>query len=86
MKGRRIGGVALDVYEEAASLFFRDHSEQAIPDDAFARLLTFPNVLITGHHVFFTQEALTNIARTTLKNATQFEDGTEDEKCVVKST
>lgn len=86
LKDRRIGGVALDVYEEEASLFFRDHSEQAIPDDAFARLLTFPNVLITGHQGFFTQEALTNIARTTLKNATQFEGGTPDVKCVVKST
>lgn len=84
LKNRRIAGVALDVYEEEASLFFRDHSENAIPDDLFARLLTFPNVLITGHQGFFTHEALTSIARTTLQNALDFANGTPNPSCIVK--
>ncbi|MEZ6042718.1 MAG: 2-hydroxyacid dehydrogenase [Planctomycetaceae bacterium] len=75
LKTQHVRGVALDVYEEEASLFFTDHSEQAIPDDVFARLLTFPNVLITGHQGFFTSEALTRIAETTVANAQSFRDG-----------
>ncbi len=72
LKSGHIQGVALDVYEEEASLFFSDHSAQAIPDDIFARLLTFPNVLITGHQGFFTEEALSRIAQTTVSNAISF--------------
>ncbi len=86
LKHQKIGGVALDVYEEEASLFFRDHSDFAIPDDVFARLLTFPNVLITGHQGFFTKEALANIADTTLRNAASFETGNPDSKCLVRAT
>src|SRR3546814_8133800 len=56
LKSGRIGGLALDVYAEGADLFFEDLSAQVIQDDVFARLLTFPNVLITGHQGFFTQE------------------------------
>ncbi|WP_180900439.1 2-hydroxyacid dehydrogenase [Martelella soudanensis] len=74
LKSGRIGALALDVYEEEEDLFFRDLSSTVIRDDVFARLLTFPNVLITGHQGFFTQEALHNIARTTLANITAFED------------
>jgi D-lactate dehydrogenase len=75
LKSGRIGSLGLDVYEEEADLFFEDLSSTVIQDDVFARLLTFPNVLITGHQAFFTREALDNIARTTLANATAFELG-----------
>jgi D-lactate dehydrogenase len=75
LKGGRIGALGLDVYEEEADLFFEDLSDTVIQDDVFARLLTFPNVLITGHQGFFTREALANIAETTLANATAFATG-----------
>ncbi len=75
LKSEKIGHLGLDVYEEEADLFFEDLSERIIQDDVFARLLTFPNVLITGHQGFFTGEALTSIAETTLENATAFETG-----------
>ncbi len=75
LKSGRIGAVALDVYEEETDLFFEDLSAQVIQDDVFARLLTFPNVLITGHQGFFTKEALEAIARQTANNLTNFEDG-----------
>jgi len=68
-----IGSVGLDVYEEEEELFFQDLSSTIIPDDVFARLLTFPNVLITGHQAFFTEEALTAIAETTIANISAFE-------------
>lgn len=75
LKSEKIGHLGLDVYEEEEDLFFEDLSERIIQDDVFARLLTFPNVLITGHQGFFTEEALTAIAETTLDNATAFETG-----------
>jgi D-lactate dehydrogenase len=75
LKTGTIGYLGLDVYEEEADLFFEDLSHQVIQDDVFARLLTFPNVLITGHQAFFTAEALRNIAATTLANITAFERG-----------
>jgi D-lactate dehydrogenase len=70
LKRGRIGSVALDVYEEEGSLFFEDRSQQIIHDDVFARLLTFPNVLITAHQAFLTREALDAIAEVTLANVT----------------
>ncbi|KFG69696.1 2-hydroxyacid dehydrogenase [Microvirga sp. BSC39] len=73
LKDGTIGYLGLDVYEEEADLFFEDLSQRFIGDDVFARLLTFPNVLITGHQAFFTEEALTNIADTTIGNITAFE-------------
>jgi len=73
LKDGTIGHLGLDVYEEEADLFFEDLSQRFIDDDVFARLLTFPNVLITGHQAFFTEEALTNIAETTIGNITAFE-------------
>ncbi len=76
LKVGQLGALGLDVYEEEADLFFEDLSAQVIQDDIFARLLTFPNVLITGHQGFFTEEALTNIAETTLANLTALECGT----------
>ena len=75
LKSGKIGYLGLDVYEEEADLFFEDLSDSVVRDDVFARLLTFPNVLITGHQAFFTSEALTNIARTTIANIDAFERG-----------
>lgn len=72
LKSGTLGSLGLDVYEEEGDLFFQDLSDVIIADDVFARLLTFPNVLITGHQAFFTKEALTNIAETTLANVSAF--------------
>ncbi len=75
LKTGKIGLLGLDVYEEEADLFFEDLSTQVIQDDVFARMLTFPNVLITAHQAFFTRQALEAIARETLANITAFERG-----------
>lgn len=72
LKRGHLGGLALDVYEEEAALFFEDRSSELIADDVFARLMTFPNVLITAHQAFFTEEALAAIAEVTLANARAF--------------
>ncbi len=68
LKTGKLGGVGLDVYEEEDGLFGRDHSGEIIADDVFARLLTFPNVVITGHQAYFTEPALRAIAETTVDN------------------
>jgi D-lactate dehydrogenase len=73
LKSGKIGYLGLDVYEEEEQLFFEDRSGLIISDDVFSRLLTFPNVIITGHQAFFTREALENIAATTIDNITKFE-------------
>jgi D-lactate dehydrogenase len=75
LKSGHIGYLGLDVYEEEEHLFFRDLSAQVIQDDVFARLLTFPNVLITAHQAFFTREALHAISSITLENVSAFERG-----------
>lgn len=72
LKDGRLGSLGIDVYEEEAHLFFRDLSDVVLQDDVFARLLTFQNVLITGHQAFFTVEALTAIAETTIDNVDAF--------------
>jgi len=77
LKSEQIGYLGLDVYEEEADLFFENLSERVIQDDVFTRLLTFPNVLITSHQAFFTQTALSQIARVTMENLTAFEAGGE---------
>lgn len=77
LKRRKIGGAALDVYEEESRYFFTDWSVDVIRDDVLARLLTFPNVIITSHQAFLTSDALSAIARTTLQNIKDFEDGRE---------
>ena len=74
LKSGRIGYLGLDVYEEEEDIFFEDRSGLILSDDVFARLLTFPNVIITGHQAFFTREALLNIAATTIDNITKFEN------------
>lgn len=75
LKTEKIGAAGLDVYEEEENIFFEDHSAQVLQDDTLARLLTFPNVLITSHQGFLTKEALQKIAETTLQNITDFEKG-----------
>lgn len=72
LKSRRLGGVALDVYEEEESLFFEDHSGEILQDEELARLLTFPNVLVTAHQAFLTREALNGIADVTTENLIRF--------------
>jgi len=83
LKSRKIGSAGLDVYEEEGDYFFEDFSAEAISDDVLARLLTFPNVLITAHQAFFTREALASIAETTLENVRLFfeEDKLPNEIC-----
>jgi D-lactate dehydrogenase len=68
LKSGQVGGVALDVYEEEEGIFFEDLSGEILHDDELARLLTFPNVLVTAHQAFFTHEALSEIARVTVEN------------------
>jgi D-lactate dehydrogenase len=75
LKSGKVGYLGLDVYEEEEQIFFEDRSGLIISDDVFSRLLTFPNVIITGHQAFFTREALENIAATTMDNITRFENG-----------
>lgn len=75
LKSGHLGYLGLDVYEEEADLFFEDLSNQVITDDVFSRLLTFPNVVITGHQAFFTAEALQAIAETTVANMDAFAAG-----------
>lgn len=75
LKSGHIGSAGLDVYEEEEGLFFEDLSGQILQDDKLARLLTFPNVLLTSHQAFLTEEALRNIAEVTLQNISDFENG-----------
>ena len=84
LKQRTIGYVGLDVYEEEAGLFFHDMSDEIIQDDVFVRLMTFPNVLVTGHQGFLTREAITAIAETTIANLSAYEDGELPEERVVR--
>lgn len=79
LKRGQMGAVGLDVYEEEDGLFFHDRSDQIMMDDAFARLTTFHNVLVTGHQAFFTHEALEQIAETTIRNLSDFEAGRANE-------
>jgi D-lactate dehydrogenase len=75
LKSGQIGSLGLDVYEQESELFFEDLSDQIIQDDTFARLMTFPNVIITGHQAFFTEDAMRSISEVTLSNITQVELG-----------
>jgi D-lactate dehydrogenase len=75
LKARRLGAAGLDVYEEEEGVFFQNLSEEILQDDTLVRLLSFPNVLITSHQGFLTQEALANIAETTLGSISAFESG-----------
>lgn len=75
LKSGRVGSLGLDVYEQEGDLFFEDLSSTIVADDVFQRLLTFPNVIITGHQAFFTREALAAIASTTIANIDDFAAG-----------
>ena len=75
LKSGKLSALGLDVYEEEGDLFFEDLSNRVIQDDVFSRMLSFPNVIITGHQAFFTQPALEAIATETLANITAFEQG-----------
>lgn len=74
LKNGKLGYLGIDVYEQEADLFFNDFSESIIQDDVLMRLMSFPNVLITAHQGFFTEEALTQIAQVTLQNLSDFEN------------
>ncbi|MDI6524515.1 2-hydroxyacid dehydrogenase [Pseudomonas otitidis] len=75
LKSGQLGYLGLDVYEEEANLFFEDRSDLPLQDDVLARLLTFPNVIVTAHQAFLTREALAAIARTTLDNISAWASG-----------
>ena len=75
LKTKKLGYLGLDVYEQESELFFKNHSDEINQDDIFSRLVSFKNVLITGHQGFFTQEALAEIANTTLLNALEVNEG-----------
>lgn len=84
VKQGKVGGLALDVYEEEAAYFYEDMSGRIIQDDQLMRLMTFPNVLITSHQGFFTDEALSSIARTTVENLSAFaSDGTSPNEVTI---
>ncbi|MEA4850884.1 MAG: 2-hydroxyacid dehydrogenase [Paludibacter sp.] len=74
LKSKKIGAAGLDVYEEESEYFFEDRSNRVMDDDILARLLSFNNVIVTSHQAFFTQEAMHNIAETTLQNIQDFID------------
>ncbi|WP_345813000.1 2-hydroxyacid dehydrogenase [Paraburkholderia sp. PREW-6R] len=76
LKDGQLGHLGLDVYEEESGLFFEDHSNLPLQDDVLARLLMFPNVIVTAHQAFFTREAMAEIARTTLDNVAAWQAGT----------
>ena len=73
IKERKIGAACLDVYDEEQDVFFHDFSGHIVADDVLARLISMPNVIVTSHQAFLTEEALSNIAETTVKNILQFE-------------
>ncbi len=72
LKSGKVGAAGLDVYEEESDYFFKDHSNEVMNDDMLARLLSFPNVIVTSHQAFFTHEAYTNITEMTLQNIDDF--------------
>ena len=83
LKTGQVGYLGLDVYEEETDLFFENYSNQVLQDDTFARLQTFPNVIITGHQAFFTREALDAIGKVTIKNLSALEQGDFAQACLV---
>jgi len=77
LKNNKFRGVGLDVYEYEEGVFFKDHSSLGLTDESLLRLMSFPNVLITSHQAFFTEEALENIARISLENIEAFLNGSD---------
>ena len=72
IKSRKVGAACLDVYEEESDVFFEDNSGHIMEDDTLARLISMPNVIVTSHQAFLTEEALSNIAEVTAKNISDF--------------
>jgi D-lactate dehydrogenase len=85
LKSGRLGALGIDVYEQEGALFFHDRSSDIIIDDVFQRLMTFPNVLVTGHQGFFTTEAMREIAEVTIQNMRCLADGTKCPNSIVKT-
>jgi D-lactate dehydrogenase len=85
LKSGQVGYFGTDVYEEEESLFFEDLSDEVIQDDTFQLLQSFPNVVITAHQAFFTEDALSNIARTTLLNISDVESGQPCDNQIISS-
>ncbi len=85
IKTKHLGGAGLDVYEEEGDIFYKNLSEQIIEDEVFLLLLTFPNVIVTGHQAYFTKEALTHIAETTIRNVEDFIANKLNENVLVAS-
>lgn len=83
IKARQIGAACLDVYEEESDIFYEDYSGHIVDDDVLARLISMPNVLVTSHQAFLTDEALNNISETTVQNIEKFfaDAGCENELC-----
>ena len=77
LKRKHLGGLAIDVYDLEEGLFFQNHEGEILDDEVISRLMTFPNVLITGHQGFFTMESLSEIASVTMDNLKCFEEGKE---------
>lgn len=77
LKSKRLGSLAIDVYEQESEIFYQDHSAEGIQDDVLSRLMTFPNVFVSGHQGFFTEEAMMEICETTLSNMVDFKDKKE---------
>jgi D-lactate dehydrogenase len=86
LKSGKIGNLGLDVYEEEENLFFQDLSEKGIQDDVFARLISFPNVIVTGHQAYFTRDAMREIAAVTLSNLDSLERNGECANLVAPET
>lgn len=88
IKSRKVGAACLDVYEEESDLFFEDNSGHILEDDTLARLISMPNVIVTSHQAFLTEEALENIASTTIKNFLEFLTSSEcrNELCFREGT
>ena len=84
IKSKKVGAACLDVYEEEGDIFFQDYSGHIVQDDQLARLISMPNVIVTSHQAFLTTEALDNIAKTSIDNLINFNNGTpirENEVC-----
>lgn len=82
IKARKIGAACLDVYEEEGDVFFEDFSGHIIADDTLARLISMPNVIVTSHQAFLTEEALSNIAETTVENIIAYSKGNEPQNLI----
>jgi len=75
LKSGQLGALGIDVYEQETDLFFQDLSSTIIPDDLIQRLVSFPNVIVTGHQAFFTREAIGTICATTISSISAYAEG-----------